>query len=311
LAVVDDAPHVPVLPAETLRLLAPQPGEVVVDCTVGQGGHAALLAGPLGPGGTVIGFDVDPAALQAAAERLAAAGAGFEPVRDNFVRVARRMAELGRRADVVIADLGYSSRQMGDARRGLSFAHDGPLDMRLDPDGPVTAAELVATMPEQELAHIIRRFGEEPLARKIARAVVQERAGEPITTTARLADIVVAAYGSRARSSRMHPATRTFMALRIAVNDELAALEALLGHIADGAAGAGGDGWLAPGARIGIISFHSLEDRMVKRAFAELQDRGLTETLTRRPVTAGDDEVASNPRSRSAKLRVVRLSSDA
>lgn len=297
----------PVLQAETLALLAPQPGDVVVDCTVGLGGHAAVLSGPLGPAGTVIGFDVDPDALAIAAERLAGRDAAFEPVRDNFVRIPRYMAGLGRQANVVVADLGFSSRQMGDPRRGLSFANDGPLDMRLDPDGPATAAELVATMPEQELAHIIGGYGEEPLARKIARNVVLARQREPITTTARLADIVVEAYGGRARTSRMHPATRTFMALRIAVNDELAALEALLGHIADGAAQTGGGGWLAPGARIAIISFHSLEDRMVKQAFAELYRQGAAERLTRRPVTAGDDEIATNPRSRSAKLRAVRL----
>jgi 16S rRNA (cytosine1402-N4)-methyltransferase len=297
-----------VLPAQTLGLLDPQPGEIMVDCTVGQGGHAALLSASLGPAGTIIGFDVDPAALAVAADRLRGAGAAFEPVRDNFVRVAHHLAHLDRRADVVLADLGFSSHQMDDPKRGLAFGHDGPLDMRLDPDGPVTAAELVATMPEEELAHVISRYGQEPLARKIARFVVKTRGHGPITSTTQLADIVVEAYGNRARSSRRHPATRTFMALRIAVNDELAALEALLGHIADGAAEAGSGGWLATGARIAIISFHSLEDRMVKRAFARLLERGLAERLTRRPVTAGDDEVAVNPRSRSAKLRVIRLS---
>ena len=302
-----DNGHRPVLPAETLGLLDPQPGEIMVDCTVGQGGHAALLSASLGPAGTIIGFDVDPGALAVAADRLSGTPAAFEPVRDNFVRVAHHLVRLDRRADVVLADLGYSSHQMDDPKRGLAFGHDGPLDMRLDPDGPVTAAELVATMPEQELAHVIRRYGEEPLARKIARIVVQTRDQDPITSTTQLADIVVEAYGSRARSSRRHPATRTFMALRIAVNDELAALEALLGHIADGAAETGSGGWLSTGARVAIISFHSLEDRMVKRGFAELVERGLAERLTRRPVRAGDEEVAVNPRSRSAKLRVIRL----
>ncbi len=165
--------HVPVLPTETLGLLDPQPGEVVVDCTVGQGGHAALLSAPLGPAGTVIGFDVDPGALAVATERLQGLAAAFDPVRENFVRVARYMTDLGRQGNVVLADLGYNSPQMDDPSRGLGFMNDGPLDMRLDPDGPVTAAELVATMPEHELAEIISRFGEEPLARKIARNVVQ------------------------------------------------------------------------------------------------------------------------------------------
>ncbi len=303
---MNDLDHRPVLPAETLDLLDPQPGETMVDCTVGQGGHAAGLSASLGAAGTIIGFDVDPGALAVAADRLRETPAAFEPVRDNFVRVAHHMARLDRRADVVLADLGFSSHQMADPARGLSFGHDGPLDMRLDPDGPVTAAELVATMPEQELADVISQYGQEPLARKIARLVVQTRGHGPITSTTQLADIVVEAYGNRARSSRRHPATRTFMALRIAVNDELAALEALLGHIADGAAEAGRGGWLSAGARIAIISFHSLEDRMVKRAFAQLAERGLAERLTRRPVTAGDEEVAVNPRSRSAKLRVIR-----
>jgi 16S rRNA (cytosine1402-N4)-methyltransferase len=279
----------------------------MVDCTIGQGGHAALLSGSLGPTGTIIGFDVDPGSLEVAAERLGGAGAQFKPVRDNFVRVAHQLALLDRRADMVLADLGFGSHQMDQPQRGFAFGRDGPLDMRLDPDGPVTAAELVATMTEQELSQIIQRYGQEPLARKIARFVVQSRDQGPITSTTQLADIVVEAYGSRARSSRKHPATRTFMALRIAVNDELAALEALLGHIADGARESGSGGWLAPGARVAIISFHSLEDRMVKHAFADLRNRGLAEHLARRPVVAGDAEIAVNPRSRSAKLRVIGL----
>ncbi len=307
MAAVIDRGHQPVLPAETLRLLAPQPGEVMVDCTVGQGGHAALLSRALGPTGTIVGFDVDPGALAIAADRLHGSGTAFEPVRDNFVRVAHHLAHLDRRADIVLADLGFSSHQMDEPQRGFAFGREGPLDMRLDPDGPVTAAELVATMSEQELGQIIRQYGQEPLARKIARFLVQSRDQQPITSTTQLADIVVEAYGSRARSSRKNPATRTFMALRIAVNDELAALEALLGHIADGAGASGSGAWLSPGARIAIISFHSLEDRMVKRAFADLLDRGLAERLTRRPVVAGDAEVAANPRSRSAKLRAIRL----
>jgi 16S rRNA (cytosine1402-N4)-methyltransferase len=298
-----------VLPAETLALLDPQAGEVMVDCTVGLGGHAALLSAPLGPAGTIIGFDVDPGALAVAADRLGGTGAAFKPVRDNFVRIADHLARLDRRADLVLADLGFSSLQMDEPQRGFAFGHDGPLDMRLDPDNPVTAAELVATMPEQELGHIIRQYGQEPLARKIARVLVQHRDQGPITSTTQLADIVVEAYGSRAHSSRKHPATRTFMALRIAVNDELAALEALLGHIAQGAKEAGSGGWLSPGGRVAIISFHSLEDRMVKRLFVDLHNRGLVSRLTRRPVVAGDQEIAANPRSRSAKLRVIRVNS--
>ncbi len=307
MAAVDTPGHLPVLLGETLRLLDPQPGQVAVDCTVGDAGHAAALAEPVGPHGTVVGFDVDPDALAFAAGRLRDAPAHFVAIRDNFVRVPQHMARLGLRADALLADLGFNSRQMADPRRGLSFRADGPLDMRLDPDGPATARQLLATLPQRELADLIQRYGEEPLARTIARNVVRIRAGAPIDSTAQLAAIVVEAYGSRAHSSRMHPATRTFMALRIAVNEELTALSGLLEHITLAADRAGSGGWLTAGARIAIISFHSLEDRLVKRAFAELDRRGLAERLTRRPITAGNEEVARNPRSRSAKLRAIRL----
>ncbi len=309
MAVVDTPRHVPVLLGETLRLLDPQPGRVVVDCTIGDAGHAAALAERVGPDGTVVGFDVDPGALAFAARRLQGTPAHFVAIRDNFVRVPLHMARLGLRADTLLADLGFNSRQMADPGRGLSFTNDGPLDMRFDPDGPATARHLLATLGQHELADLIQRYGEEPLARTIAQNVVRARAGEPIETTAQLVAIVVKTYGSRAHSSRMHPATRTFMALRIAVNEELTALSALLEHIALAADRVVDGGWLTDGARIAIISFHSLEDRLVKRAFVELERRGIAERLTRRPITAGDEEVASNPRSRSAKLRAIRLRS--
>jgi 16S rRNA (cytosine1402-N4)-methyltransferase len=196
---------------------------------------------------------------------------------------------------------------MDDPERGMSFRADGPLDMRFDPAASTTAADLLATLTERELADLIFEYGEEPLARKIARKLAQSRERMPIQTTAELARLVLEAYGTRARSSRMHPATRTFMALRIAVNDELGSLRTLLDAIESGANAAGGGGWLNVGARVGIISFHSLEDRMVKRAFAGLAKRGLVTALTRKPVTAGAQEVQANARSRSAKLRAVRI----
>ena len=197
---------------------------------------------------------------------------------------------------------------MHEARRGFSFQADGPLDMRYDPDGPVTAADLLRSCTEAELADLIRRYGEEPLAPKIARKLVQTRKDQPIQTTAQLVQVVQEAYGSRrARKSRLHPATRTFMALRIAVNDELAALEALMDQVIDGAAKVGEGGWLNSGARVAVISFHSLEDRIVKRAFVRLAEGGLGTRLTKRPITAGADEVAANPRARSAKLRVATV----
>jgi 16S rRNA (cytosine1402-N4)-methyltransferase len=185
--------------------------------------------------------------------------------------------------------------------------------MRLDPEGPVSAADLVRTLPEAELADLIFTLGEEPLARKIARKLAQIRDREPIETTARLARLVLEAYGPRGRSSRMHPATRTFMALRIAVNEELDALRTLLDAIGAGAGSAGGsrsEEWLDAGGRVAMISFHSLEDRLVKRAFASLAREGRATRLTTRPIVASDAEIAQNPRARSAKLRAIRLTAD-
>ena len=298
--------HIPVLLDETMRLLAPQPGEVAVDCTVGRGGHALELLKAVQPGGRVIGFDVDAGSLEFAQQRLDAHADGFTGIHDSFVRLSHHLVKRKLRADVVLADLGFSSAQMDDPSRGFSFHADGPLDMRLDPAGRTTAADLVAMMTESELSDVIYQYGEEPLARKIARKIVQSRQGEPIRTTARLARLVYEAYGHRAHSSRMHPATRTFMALRIAVNDELAALRSLLDQLVKAAQQPDGS-WLNGSARIGIISFHSLEDRMVKQAFADLERRGLAKRLTRRPVTATEQEARANPRARSAKLRVAQL----
>ena len=292
---------------ETLRLLDPRSGDVAVDCTVGCGGHSAALARAIGPEGRLIGLDLDPQSLASAAQQMPGSSEQFVPVRDSFVRVAQHLVQRQLRADVVVADLGFSSAQMSDAQRGFSFQSDGPLDMRYDPGGPVTAADLLRSCSEAELADLIARYGEEPYAPKIARKLVQTRNTQPIQTTAQLAEVVQEAYGSRARKSRLHPATRTFMALRIAVNDELAALEALMDQLVDGAAKIHEGSWLSQGARIAIISFHSLEDRIVKRAFAGLSDRGLGARLTKRPITATDGEIASNPRARSAKLRAVKV----
>jgi 16S rRNA (cytosine1402-N4)-methyltransferase len=290
-----------------MDLLAPGPGEVAVDCTAGRGGHSVLLARAVAPGGRVIGFDVDPENLEYAAARVEEAGGNFCAFRRSFVTAAATLEKMDARADVLVADLGFSSNQMDDPERGLSFRADGALDMRLDPSAETTAATLLATLGERELADVIYRYGEEPLARKIARFLVERRQRQPIQTTAELAGLVLEAYGARGRHSRMHPATRTFMALRIAVNDELNALEALLSDIERGAERAEEGGWLNAGSRIAIISFHSLEDRLVKHAFADLAKRGKAVRLTKRPVTAGAQEVQANARARSAKLRVIRL----
>lgn len=297
--------HIPVLIDEVLTALAPKPGEVVVDCTVGRGGHSAALAAAVTPGGRVIGFDLDEANCSHAAQRLRTMGADFTAIHDSFVRVAPHLVETGVRADVVVADLGFSSTQMDDAQRGFSFAQDGPLDMRFDTRTTLTAADIVNTWDPRELTEIIGRFGEDPYAPKIARKLVQTRETMPIESTAQLAELVREAYGARARTSRMHPATRTFMALRIAVNDELSALEALLESITHGAEQIASGGWLKDGARVAVISFHSLEDRCVKRAFADLARRDLGTRLTKRPITATDGEISVNPRARSAKLRAA------
>ncbi len=299
--------HVPVLLSETLSLLDPKPGEIAVDCTVGRGGHSAAIAAAVAPDGKVYGFDLDGENLSYAANVIGDGGACFVPLQDNFVRMPQHLVKAKVRADIVLADLGFSSAQMDDAKRGFSFRLDGPLDMRYDPAGPTTAADIVNTFSEVEIADLIFEFGEEPYARKIARKLVQTRKVEPIHTTAQLVQTVLEAYGKRAQTSRMHPATRTFMALRIAVNDELAALSALMDQIIQSASKVNEDGWLNSGARIAVISFHSLEDRIVKRSFNELVDRGLGALLTKRPVVATDAEVKANPRSRSAKLRAFMV----
>ena len=297
-----------------MELLDPRPGETVIDCTAGRGGHAVECARRVGPGGRVVLFDVDAENLSYAARRLTEeAGCTPSVVHSSFAAVAERLCgqggEMVVKADVVLADLGFSSTQMDDPGRGFSFMADGPLDMRLDPTSGVTAAELLRSLPESELAELLYRVGEEPLARRIARKVVELRGREPIESTAQLARLVREAYGSRARRSRLHPATRTFMALRIAVNDELGALRAMLDAIRTGAqaVAAGEDAWLTPGARVGIISFHSLEDRLVKHSFADMARAGLVTIRTRKPVVSSIAESAANPRARSAKLRVAMV----
>lgn len=305
--------HIPVLLEEVLDLLDPRPGEVVVDCTLGRGGHAAAMLERIAghPDSRLIATDLDPANIEHCRSRFANSSVDITLHHGSFLAAPALAGELGRPADVVLADLGFASSQMDDPARGFSFREDGPLDMRLDPTSGRSAADLLARIAETELADVIYRYGEEPLSRKIARKVVQTREQRPIQTTAELAHLVLEAYGPRARSSRMHPATRTFMALRIAVNDELAALEGLLNRIGRGADPNGPDRWLAPNSRIGVISFHSLEDRLAKRAFADMQSRELGETLTRKPVIAGAQEVQANARARSAKLRVFRVAGPA
>ncbi len=303
--------HVPVLPQEVFSLLRPRPGEVYVDCTAGLGGHARSIAAAITPGGTIVLNDVDLTNLEPAERSVREAHPDVRviAIQGNFAELPRKLTEQGIAADMVLADLGFASTQISDASRGLSFSRDGPLDMRMDRTLAVTAAELVATLPELELAELIRMYGEEREAGRIARKLVREREHSPITTTGRLAEVVRSALPRRFDPSAIDPATRTFQALRIAVNDEIGSLEALLAGVERGAkaAGSGKASWLRPGARVAVISFHSLEDRPVKRAMAEMAAAGVVELLTKGPVGPTDEESDRNPRSRSSRMRVCRV----
>jgi len=330
--------HIPVLVAPILELLAPQPGQTIVDLTAGRGGHALAIARLLGPDGTIVGVDLDADNLAFAERRVTTeCRCRFVPIHGAFSSAPRQLADLGLSAHAVLADLGFASTQIEDPERGLSFSVEGPLDMRFDRSGGEvgsrTAADLLATLPEREITEMLRHLSEEPFAARIARAIVRRRdSGSPIETTTQLATLVSEVYGPRAARSRLHPATRTFMALRIAVNDELNRLSALLEAISEAAEAAArgvmvddsstdaadrldrvnsSSPWLRPAARVAIISFHSLEDRLVKHAFLALERHGIAERLARKPIIASDAEVASNPRSRSAKLRAIRLGAGA
>ena len=301
--------HLPVLPDEVLTLLDPQPGRVMLDCTVGRGGHAELILPRLAPGGRYVALDMDPANAQYARQRLTPlaqeADVALEVHHANFREVVAQPTHIGLPHDVrfdgLLADLGFASNQMEDPERGLSFTGEAPLDMRLDPTSPLTAADLVNSLSQRELADVIYRYGEERLSRRIATKVVEARAAAPIQTTRQLADLVRRAYPRpKGGRWRIDPATRTFMALRIAVNAELQALEGLLESLPHR---------MVDGGRAAIISFHSLEDRLVKRATQAWERQGLAQRLNRKPITASEDELADNPRSRSAKLRGVRWES--
>lgn len=299
--------HVPVMLQEVLQFLAPRPGGRYIDATAGGGGHSVALLESSAPDGRVLSLDADPRALARLQSRLQDYGTQSVAAHANFRSLAPLAQRLGFTAvDGIVMDLGLSSDQLADSTRGFAFLEDGPLDMRFDPSSPHTAADLVNGLEERELADLIYRYGEDRLSRKIARAIVAAR---PLQTTGELAAVIAATVG---RHERIHPATRTFQALRIAVNDELAALaEALPQAVA----------LLRPGGRLAVISFHSLEDRIVKQFFrAEAQDclcppevlvctcqhRASIRVLTKRPVQPSTIEETQNPRSRSARLRVAQ-----
>jgi 16S rRNA (cytosine1402-N4)-methyltransferase len=306
------APHRPVLLEETLKFLAPERGGLFVDCTVGLGGHSeAVLKSSSDT--RVLGMDLDPAALDYSRQRLAPFGERFHAFQANFRAIADVLQEANERdPSGILVDLGVSSLQFDSPERGFSFRFDAPLDMRMDPTSGTTAADLLQQLPESEIARIIFEYGEERHSRRIARRIVERREqGEPITTTTELADLVRLAAGGHKRN-QIHPATRTFQALRIAVNQELEGLKEFVESAID---------LLRPDGRFVGISFHSLEDRILKRELKRLSGhcecpprlpvcscgaRKVVEVLTRRPVVPGDSEVDENPRARSAKLRACR-----
>ncbi|MCH5377781.1 MAG: 16S rRNA (cytosine(1402)-N(4))-methyltransferase RsmH [Planctomycetes bacterium] len=288
--------HVSVLPDEILYWLAPRPGGIFVDGTLGGGGHARLLAQRVGEQGRVLGLDRDPAAVAAA--RIEMADGPIEPVHGNYADLGDVLDERGISAvDGILLDLGLSSDQLADSDRGFSFEANGPLDLRFDPSQGEPASQWLARLDERSLADLIYQFGDERFSRRIARKIVEQRRRRPIRTSGELAELIRSCV-PRSRGHRIDPATRTFQALRIAVNDELRSLEKALRDL---------PGRLRIGGRFAIISFHSLEDRMVKNAFRS--DRRL-ENLTRKPIRPTEAEIARNPRSRSAKLRVAELLAD-
>jgi 16S rRNA (cytosine1402-N4)-methyltransferase len=304
--------HVPVLAGELIELLDPRPGETAVDCTVGGGGHARLIAERIGPAGTLIGIDRDPIAEERFAELAAEVPCQTRFIRADFVSGLAELSEEHLRPDMVYLDLGMSSMQVDTWTRGFSYAYDAPLDMRMDPEQELTAEEIVNTWDERRLARLLREYGEERYARQIARAVAYARRREELVSTQQLVDTIKSAVPVPAQFAGGHPARRTFQALRIAVNDELGQLDEALP-----------EGWelLGRGGRLAAISFHSLEDRLVKR-FLAARARGCicppelpicvcgrepeAELLTRRAVAPTPGEVAANPRSRSAHLRAAR-----
>ena len=285
--------HQPVLVEEVTEFLNVRPDGVYIDATLGGGGHAQAILERL-TSGRLLGIDSDPLALDLARRRLAPFGSRVTLMQGNFADIDGLHAASGfPAADGVLADLGLSSMQLGDASRGFSFNLEGPLDMRMDPASETSAADLVNYSSERELADLIFKFGEERHSRRIARAIMRAR---PIRTSTELAQVVTRAIPSRPGPHQIHPATRTFMALRLAVNRELDNLEQFLAKVLT---------VTSAGGRVAVISFHSLEDRIVKQSFASWRREGRAKVLTRKVVRPGEDEATRNPRSRSAKLRVA------
>jgi 16S rRNA (cytosine1402-N4)-methyltransferase len=301
--------HIPVLLEEAVAMLNPRPKALFVDATLGGGGHAKRLCDFLDGTNTVLGIDQDPVALDIAAKTLSGCKAGIKLIRGNFAEIGQILAKAGYGAvdGGILLDLGVSDFQLKAPERGFSFQQDAPLDMRMDPEQRLSAYDLVNTVSPEELAGILYRYGDEKLSRPIAAAVINAR---PVETTAQLARIVSRVYRQKGIRQKIHPATRVFQALRIAVNDELACLDRFLAQLPD---------ILAPGARVAIITFHSLEDRRVKQVFRKESAHCIcppkqpvctcnhrpTLRVLGKPLTSSADEIRQNPQARSAKLRVA------
>lgn len=299
--------HIPVMLEACMRLMDPQPGGKYADGTLGAGGHSEAILKASSPDGKLISFDLDPVAIAIARERLEPYSDRVRIIQDSYVNLGRYAEENS--LDGFIVDLGVSSMQLDRQDRGFSFLQDGPLDMRFSPEQPLTAADLVNQLPEEELARILWLYGEERKSRQIAAMICAERERNKIVTTAQLRDVILSAAGNS--REKIHPATRSFQAIRIAVNGELDAVEAVLPAAVKA---------LKPGGRLLVISFHSLEDRIVKNYFkTESKDclcppeqpvctcghKAVLRELTRHPVSADDEEIKLNPRARSAKLRAA------
>ena len=304
--------HLPVMPGECIEFLNINPGGTYVDGTIGGAGHSSLICGRLSKEGTLIGIDRDNDALTTASQRLEKYDCKKHFVHSNYTEIKKVLQELDIESiDGALLDLGVSSFQLDEKSRGFSYMQDSPLDMRMDQESGFTAEDVVNTYEEKELARIIKKYGEERWASRIAQFIARERKKERITTSGRLVEIIKAAVPASARREGPHPAKRTFQALRIEVNDELGGLERAVEEFMD---------VLAPGGRLAIITFHSLEDRIVKEAFNKRANPCTCppelpvcvcgkvadiDKITRKPVTASDQELSDNPRSRSAKLRVI------
>jgi len=288
--------HNPVLLKEIIGFLSLAPGQIIVDATMGGAGHSEQILQRITPGGMLIGIDRDEEMLRLASERLRLFEGSFKLINKNFKYLKEILKNIGvNKANGIIFDLGISSIQMEAWQRGFSIKNDGPLDMRMDRNQTLTAKDLVNRLRETELSEIIRDFGEERFHRRIAKKIVEERKHKEISTTAELSDVVLRSLPYSHNKYKIHPATRTFQAIRIKVNDELGSIKEALNALPDS---------LEKGARCCVVSFHSLEDRIAKNTFKEFKAHGLFNILSKKPIMADENEVIANPRSRSAKLRV-------